>query len=351
MKTIPAYLLVVFCGFYLNVINLSPVYMTFLLASFFLFFIDLGRIKVESFCLYNLFLLLYFTFIEIFFIGEFTHSFINIVFSLIYGTLTYFVLYPLSRDAILSIAEKFICFSIIIVSIETCWRITHPQLSSILISSGIEYYQYKYSSIMFTDSNFTALFLVTVLFLARYLDAQYQLNLKKHVFFLWILLLLTFSKAAIATTIACVFLFSNISKKDKIAIVMTIGTIALFFFYRQVIYDGSLQGRLNIILDTFSYAINLPIATLFFGTGFGSLIKLDFMAGHNLIASFIIESGLIGAIVYFSSWFYFIKKYNDTVNIILPVFIASMSTGSHINNYMLVALAIIIILKGKKYRI
>lgn len=342
------FLLIVFSGFYLIDAPISPVYITFIISLFGIFqgrYIPKPKEVFQKSLIVTLIAIM---FIQLISSMGFSHSAINVVFSLLYGLVTFWACSRTDKDEILNCCDKLIVFSIVFLIIEATWRFLHPVYSQALIEGGIGYYQYKSSSIIFEDSNFVGLYSMTVFFLAVFLEKYTGKNYRKSRVLLFLITLGTFSKGAIATIVLYSIIFSNKLKKwQKIFLLGTGGLFAIYKFYQQIMLDGSLWERKYVITKSLEYFGNSDIIHKLFGYGFGTVANLPFKGGHNIFAVLLIETGVIGTLFIVGSLLVIGKKYRDTFMLIFPFLIATNATYAHANSYLYCLIAVLVSLSLK----
>lgn len=345
------FLLIVFSGFYLIDAPISPVYITFIIS---IFGVVVGRYipkPKEIFQKSIIITLIVTMFIQMISHMGFSHSAINVVFSLLYGLVTFWVCSRTDKEVILKCCDKLVTFSIIFLIIEAMWRFMHPEYSQALIEGGIGYYQYKSSSIIFEDSNFVGLYSMTMFFLTIFIEKTTGKNYRKSRLLLFVLTLGTFSKGAIATIVLYSIIFSNKLKKwQKYFILSTGGVFAIYKFYQQIMFDGSLWERNYVITKSLEYFGNSDIVHKLFGYGFGSVANLPFKGGHNIFAVLLVEIGIIGTLFIVGSLLVIGKKYRDTFLLIFPFLIATNATYAHANSYLYCLIAVLVSLNLKDNR-
>lgn len=229
----------------------------------------------------------------------------------------------------------FIIFCTISVIIETVFRILYPTLAlnnlsdshyinSIVnrynfidvLNHGYAFYAYKYSSIMFYDSNYTGLFVLFIFVLALF---SYHCNKNKvmQVIILIdiLLVLLSYSRSAVICLmmILCIFIIYKIYQKIDCRyyalIILCFIFIIVFVLIKMgvnvSISDGSLITKINIFKDFFEqYGKDSNLEHILFGIGFidgGYLYSYkEGSYAHALIPLLFGEIGFFGFLLYFS---------------------------------------------------
>lgn len=188
---------------------------------------------------------------------------------------------------------------------ESIYRISHPEINEAMLANADEsllFYQYKFNSIMFFDSNFVGLSLISFI---AFIDIVYT-NTKLKFFLVSlavVLLILTLSRAAYIA-IAFYFPLKYFRLKIKIAAVVFILIIGLYFF-NGILSDGSFLSKLKILDYFFDYLRSVDLLAFLFGSGIGSSLDVLGIGSHNLFVLMIVEYGFV-----FFVWFLFFVVYN-----------------------------------------
>lgn len=350
-----AFLLVVFSGFFLNIIPISPIYISFVIALLFYIGISFRKLNVRTDAISNCtcLFIIYLVITQIFILNNNNHAMYNVLFSLVYCMMCMNCLSKISSEQIKGISKIFINFTIIILLIETAYRWLHPQNMAVNTSSGISYYKYKYSSIMFIDSNFVGIFAVSIFFFGTYLMIYQGMNLKKQQIILAIVVLLTLSKASIIALVVFGYMYQLRIDKSKKKLIL-IGIIAAFGYelYHMLMNIGTMSRKLYAVENTWKYLKGAKFFNLLFGVGFGNTGKYIINGGHNIILVYIVESGIIGVVLLFLLFFIFLKKTDYRFRIVLfPFLLTAMSMVGHANQYLYVIGAIIYYLEKNNKQI
>ncbi|EFN7807241.1 hypothetical protein EGX48_19655, partial [Escherichia coli] len=102
-----------------------------------------------------------------------------------------------------------------------------------------------------------------------------------------------------------------------------------WFIYKRFTDDISFESKFNLIRYTLEYIKDSDIDMILLGVGLGNAVEVIGMGAHNLFLTFLIETGVIGLLLFLVllciMWFY-LKE--DAIIIMLPFLIASMSLGT-----------------------
>ena len=134
------------------------------------------------------------------------------------------------------------------------------------------FYAFKFSSIMFKDSNFVGTYGLVAFFYYYYLKKKKYVNSVVPLIILFILILLTLSRSAIITVPLTIVILYFLRIKIKlhhillgIALIMSVVFIAL----PQIESDGSFLSKFDILELTWRHLQECSIGQFLFGVGFG----------------------------------------------------------------------------------
>lgn len=327
------------CGLYITRITaISPVYLVFILALMLAILtnVNCGKYKVSVFTLLSLIILLLSIFL-------FFNSQIPLVINLLIVLLSpmlvdsYYKRRYITKQNLLNV---FLFYSLVFI-LDGFWRIKHPYLEHVdkLEELGIGFQIYKVNSFMYSDSNFVGLEAVFILscFLYMFKSVQRTGLLRIKYFFVFCALffgvLLTFSRAAIIAMILLFIFFilmrSKFIKTVSYMLAPVLLVVFSWFIYKRFTDDISFESKFNLIRYTLEYIKDSDIDMILLGVGLGNAVEVIGMGAHNLFLTFLIETGVIGLLLFLVllciMWFY-LKE--DAIIIMLPFLIASMSLGT-----------------------
>ena len=197
--------------------------------------------------------------------------------------------------------KNFIFFNTCLLIFDFIYRILHPTILDWDYSSNDFFYMFKSSSIIFSDTNevgFMVLIIITFLYTINGLKFVKINKISFIVFF--ILLVLTFSRAAVLAYLLLLF-FCYIRKKNNgffLFLLLAVIFVFLLFFSIENISDYSLQTKFDIFLRTIKYLSKVDVSTFLFGIGFAQSEVAIGVYGHNYITLFLIEFGFIGLVLF-----------------------------------------------------
>ncbi|OAT52671.1 hypothetical protein [Providencia heimbachae] len=244
-----------------------------------------------------------------------------------------------------SIYIKSINISIIFLSIELLSR-------TLLYESSRGFIYALKSSYFYFDSNFAGLVITSLIAFAIYLNKVLEVKVKKQIFLLFVLLLLTFSRAAIVAGIIIIIIYHSIVRfrlKSYFTLLATFFTFSYLLY--QYLYldinfrdlDGSFNSKFYIFSIAEDLYSSLPVDLKFFGIGMGNAESFLGIFAHNIYVTFFLEFGIIGSVVFlsFTAYSLYISK-SYTIILWLPIFICGISLFSAYSPFIFIINAIII---------
>ncbi|MFR3568336.1 MAG: hypothetical protein ACLTUR_10060 [Paraclostridium sordellii] len=354
-------ILFLFCGFFITQIaKISPFHISLVLSFILTLILILKekKIIVNNIVRYTFLFIIYLILTQIY-IGGSLNVLTSVIYSLIYLPLTLIIFMQLSTEEILNISQKFIKLSTMVLIIECICRIA-PNINQLGVAiktlfTGTEFYVFKYNSIMYNDSNFVAIFVVILSIFSFYLSKKYKFNKNRFIqFILFIICILTFSRAAILTLV-CFYLADYLLDKNHIWILIIFIPIIIascIYTINEISLDGSFQMKIDTILDGINQFKQLDVANILFGVGFNNAINLLGRSAHNFILTYLIETGIVGLTLIISLYIYIIIKSNyRTIYIFIPFIAMGMSFAPYALPYMHAIVGVIYCLYKKERKI
>lgn len=216
-------------------------------------------------------------------------------------------------------------FSVALLFIDSAYRVlnpTHPNAEQIerLAGTSQEFYLYKFNSVMFADSNTTALILV--IFLFGLLQYKERVS-KSFIGLLFLLVMGTFSRSAYVA-VAIGMMFNKLSRKvarSLFVVIVIILLLGLSIFITKY-NDGSLSSKfflLKLILDSVK---SFRLESVLFGLGPGAGETYLSVFPHIMPLTYLIDLGLLG-LLFISILFYYWSRERPTLT--LPIILMSFS--------------------------
>jgi len=356
------FFIIPFSGFYITKLSLSPIYLFILIGvylSTILIFLN-NKIKLSKELTLAIILLFYFLVFQQIFSKPNISAYVNFSFSIVVFIVSYMILNKTNSNTIINLSEKLIFFSIPLLVYEAYYRITNPIFFVDFAAKGrddLDFYYFKINSIMYQDSNFVGLFILSLFFFLLYLK---QFTLKKYYVsfsLLVILIFTTISRASILSLILFSFLYIFRQKIYKYRIVTFIFSVISVFVlfpillkYRTI--DDSFSTKFEIFDRTFEYISSANLMHLLFGVGFGNAVDVLDMGAHNFFVTYLVESGFIGLVLVVIFWLYILFKTKLKVGIVMfPFLLNGMSVASGAIPYLYAMFAVILVLESRRKKI
>lgn len=272
----------------------------------------------------------------------------------------------LNKKQVLSITNFMLLLNFLYIATETYWRITHPMLGRDrdIISENTTFYIFKTNSFIISDSNSIGLMTIIFIFLSVYLYNYVSKN-KIYIFYIiafTILTILSFSRAAwIAVFFTGLIIFSIdflkkhlfiYLKQNKITIkflmfilIVPVFTIFLLItIFCLLLQDGSFLTKIDLARNIFDFFLKSSIYQIIFGIGssLDASDKIYQRYPHNIILTYLTWVGLLGTSVVYYFWLCIYKITNKRSWLIfIPQIFAGISYTMPGLHLFYVSLAII----------
>lgn len=326
------FFIIPFSGFYITKLTISPIYI-FSIIGIYLFFILIIENYSFKFDITVVFASIFFLylFISQLFLSPIVSTYINEIFSVFIFIVVYFLINKSETSKIIYFSEKLIFFSIPLLIYEALYRIIHPVMFVDFVKLGrkeLQFYYYKMNSIMYLDSNFVGLYIISLYFYLLYLKGITNKKYTVTTIILIFLTLLTISRASIIVLFVFSFLYSFkkyiLKYKKMLSLLFLICLIYLYNVIKEIsIIDDSFSSKFYIIKRTLEYLSDIDYYNLFFGVGCGNTVKVLGIGAHNFLVTYLIENGIFGIFLLFSFWFHILKKTKYKAGIIMFPFITN----------------------------
>ena len=343
LRNFAAFFIVVFSGYYITKLPLSPIYLTILIGYLFYCLSVLYSMKIHLVPIVALPLLgfLYTLFSQPFF-KPVPSALVGVLLSYIIFLITILIIENLCQNFKTRLAEKLVFYSISLLLVEAIYRISFPTEHEYM-----EFYRFKENSIMYQDSNFVGIFILTLLFFLKYIQSKTNKKYKFTTVLLFILLLATMSRASIISLLILLPLYykRHFFYKNRIALAISSPLIALFLYillYHLKSIDVSFGTKFTIIEESVTYLMHADLINILFGVGLGNTKEVIGIGAHNYFITFLLECGVLGCIIQFSALIYIAIKSNWKGFIVLVPFLTNgMSLASGSSPWLWVMLALI----------
>jgi len=277
--------------------------------------------------------------------------------------ITIFFINYLSKKRVLSVTNIMLVLNTLYISAETFWRISHPASSRAIgavidnsADSSSAIYLFKCNSFMYSDSNSVGLALLVLLFLTLYLYLHVQRRkLYLGLIFIYsILIVLTFSRAALIALILSSFiiwsyyflkkqivLYKNTKKTTLkfllyiifVPVIFSIFGILIIFY---LLHDGSFATKIDLFAAMGKYFKIASLKSILFGIGTNLNLSNKYFGRypHTIILTYLAWYGIVGMCLIYYWWCVIIKETRyKALYIFLPQIFAGISytmPGLHI---------------------
>jgi hypothetical protein len=215
------------------------------------------------------------------------------------------------------------------------------------------FYLYK-ASLFFFDSNFAG---IEILCLLAIMFAFRKEIGRKRWLLAYLLLLATFSRASIAAGVCQLVVYKLWRWRVwmlfglLVAQVIVIGQLFLSYTTQdsEAIHDidGSLSSKLFILSLMTEIYRQADTAQRLFGIGVGNLYNLAGIFAHNIVATFVLELGIGGSLLFSAYVWILSRKCPASIYLlVLPMVINGFSLVSTTMPYFFVALGLLAALRG-----
>lgn len=249
----------------------------------------------------------------------------SFLFTLVYFAVSMLSFSRLDQKLLQKRCKQLIKFACIILILDTMWRFAHPLYADYY--QGVNFfYKYKGPGILFVDTNNTGMLVLAVIGLCWYLEHERNQTLFLIKVVLFVLLILTFSRAAILSFALFSLMFNaRISKYIKIAI-LTVSAIYLVFHFSLVVNDASTSEKIVMLKRVLLFYQSTNLSKLFLGIGLLRSIEEFGLFTHSWPITFSVELGIVGFLLIIALWYSLMKESHGKCKfIIFPCLFAGLS--------------------------
>lgn len=354
LKNCAGFFVIVFCGFYLRSILISPIYISTIISVIFItiYFLRTKHcvIKIDCSIWIAISWIIYLVITQIPY--QKNSAFYNLIFSILYYVLSTKIISILSTKSIIKFSKWLLDFSILLLIAEAALRIRNPIIKSAETEQNA-FYRFKYNSIMYQDSNYVGVFILVLFFFTIYLESKHDMCLKKEKICYLILSVLTFSRSAIIVVFSIGFLFDKtIDKFLKVIVLLFSSIVGIYLAISYILIDASFISKLDIIKWSFEFFVEkASLYMKLFGYGLGHSIDNIGIGSHNLFVTYIMETGIVGFIFWGMSLMSILKlTKKNAYYIIIPFLIAGFSFASHFAPFLYCTFSIMIALENSNVK-
>ncbi|HAS3607733.1 hypothetical protein JG654_10180 [Vibrio cholerae] len=234
------------------------------------------------------------------------------------------------------------------------YRILNPSMPTSEALEAVQgtenaFYMYKFSTLMFADSNTVAIVCISFFFLLDYCSKRFLVNTSVLRIFLFVILLSCLSRSALFAIVISMFLLSTkFSFKFKVVFMLSILIPMMFYVLSLVASDGSFLSKVFILHAFLNYFSTADLSSLLLGIGLGnSPLYLNNIYSHIHVVTSIVEGGIVGTLLIFAflSYYSYISKYY-CLYVILPNLILGFSYFFYLGSpFVFVPMALIVMLE------
>ncbi len=362
LNYISLFFLVVFSTWYITKLPVSPVYVTSLVGFVFsLFFLAYRRfVKFDFLIGLSLVIVSYLTVVQLFFLKPDFNTFLNVVFSFLVFIFVRLLLPSISIFNVVRLSRLLILVSLPLLIFESFYRILNPPQDrfDFYVATDREdllFYVYKFNSIMFQDSNFVGMLILSLFFFSiyyfRYTSSKSTLLYSTTLFFL---LLATLSRAAIFSSFLFLLLFPlrnfiYVNRKFVFFVLILITPFLFLVAVKLSDFDESFASRFYILNNTYLFISNASFFEVLFGVGFGNAVEVLHIGSHNFFVALLVEGGLLGLFFVMLLWLNILFKSNYAAGIVIfPFLLAGLSFSSLALPYLYAVFALILEMEDRK---
>lgn len=358
-----AFLLISLCNCYITTItSLSPAYIGIVLSLVFLVFFNRSTIKT-SLRSQTLVLICFAYFIYLIIDCGITGNAENqniyikyFIFNQLFFPITLFYLQKCSLEKIKRLIACFVFFSVFIFTVDAIYRVIFATTE---YTGLLAFYNYKESGLLFDDSNWSGFMAMLAYCFLLYLRDRKMFYRKGFIPLLFILTVLTISRAAILSCILITMYSLYIKQKKivRIRLFMLLLPLIVFgaIFSVNHLTDKSFISKLGMVGGLKYYITHFGFHTVFWGNypgaGLDGRTFLNFWLGGHLYLTRFIDYGL-GALILEYGLLLLINFYsrNQAIYIIVPFFVAGFSFAPGNLPYMYMYLALIYVIENSMYK-
>lgn len=367
-------LFVINSGFYIkNYFLICPIYLSFYLATIVVIYIALRskKIIIPISALLCLLTITYQIFSQPFSLVR-IWSVLSSISTISFYLIAILLLKELKSFQVFKISDFFIIYNFLLYLFDTLYRFNLYNFN--LVNIFINFYDMKENCLFFGDTNSLGINTTILTFFSYYLFKLTKKN--KYKIFIFLFLILTFfsfSRAAILAIFISFILFysydryKNILKKGEISItkiplsnlisyIWLMGFLLLsipiaIIIISFLINDGSFLTKIDIFNDIGVFFQKATLSQILFGIGLDNAEAFVGMYAHNYIATYLMETGVIGYTIITTFLLRILYEAPKTIYILLPFSILGISfIGYSILNLFYITLALIIFFEKSKYR-
>lgn len=339
---IGAFLLIPFCSVISHtILPLPPTVMLFVISSIFLLYL-ISRNNYRVNCL-NRFSAIPTFFSVYLFLSQIIlevdlRAIVSPCLAPLYFVITLLYLNYIDEKYISKFVKLFIYISLFVFIVECFWRLGHPKLPEGMDEINIEgrsrwIYWFKGPGLMYVETNGLAIHLVIVYFFTLWWSSLKKQRMFLVKFGFVILIILTFSRAALISVPIgwCYkYYFSKLTRNKKLAIfcfLLFLAMVLMPFVVVMLQEDPSSAEKIDVFVKIWEYYKHIDLLSLLYGIGnYNSKTAFGIYA-HNYLLVFLVEMGVLGLFLLLSQFYVFIKaSKGQFLFVFIPFFVQIMSS-------------------------
>lgn len=345
-------LVMVFAGAYAVKLGISPVYVAVLLGAVLLFLTSLAERHGQSLAFWVAACLVmgglgWMLLFQLMVQGSGVPNVINLVM----GPLVLGVMVTcgqgIRRAQYEAIARWHIHLSLLIIGVECLYRLAHPDYSYLNELTGMEgedlaFYAYKFNSFMYQDSNFVGLQLVV---LVGFVLALTREGVKFGAFIHLAMLVLTAMTLSRASFVTVVFLYglhffwrARLLMK-LLCVLLGVGVAIAVFLHIQ--NDGSFASKFDVLQRFFEHLHRASWMDVLVGVGAGKAAGTLGMGAHNILVTYVLELGVLGALAFALFWLWMLRLVPLALFMLAGLWVNGFSLTSYAVPYLYASIAML----------
>jgi hypothetical protein len=237
-----------------------------------------------------------------------------------------------TREETAGLAFWFVLASLLLCTGEAAYRLTHPSLEFLqeaLVTRGevddIALNAFKYSSFMYPDSNYVGLQLALLLALQVELFGE-SIKLRR-LLMAWTVLLVvaSLSRASMLAAAAVWGWFKMRQRPWARLAVPVIGAAAVIVGLPVLSQDISFGSKFDILRAFQQYAHQADSIPLLLGVGAGRAEEVLGVGAHNIVVTYVVELGLVSTLLLCVLWIVLVRQAKGGAFLVLALLVNGFS--------------------------
>ena len=271
----------------------------------------------------------------------------------LYFVVALFYLSILNKRNIDNLINKFIYISLGVFIIECLWRMSHPSLpkgvDEVVVGADRWFYLFKGGGLMYSETNGLAIHIIIVYFFVVWWSLLHKKNMLIEKSCLLVLIILTFSRAAlISIPLGWLYMYciGRMSKKIQIFLfflVLVITIAVMPTLISNLESDPSTAMKLSVFAEILEYYKHIDLLPFLYGIGNYNSMNVFSIYAHNYLLVFLVEMGFLGLLLLLFQFLFFIKvSRGQFLFVFVPFFVQVMSSTKIFIPHLYIIAAIIV---------